>query len=309
MTDHDATGRCALLIRNATIADGTGAPVFTADVAVEGERIAAVGELAGWQADEAIDAAGLVLAPGFIDCHTHDDRAVLAGPDMTMKVSQGVTTVVAGNCGVSLAPFETGSGLPPPFPLLGQEEDFRFPKRRRLPERPGTQSAGVESRAPYRTQFAQGQCPEGRPGASGQCRRTRGHGRSVARRHARGRDRFQHRARLSARQGGAGRRDHRASLGAARVRPRGLRDPYAQRGRSRARSGRGDRAHRPGGRCADRHLAPQMRGPPQLRAQYGNAGRDRGGAAGNNGLGSMSIPIPQARPPSCRAMCGSPKTC
>ena len=54
MTDHDATGRCALLIRNAAIADGTGAPVFTADVAVEGERIAAVGELAGWQADEAI---------------------------------------------------------------------------------------------------------------------------------------------------------------------------------------------------------------------------------------------------------------
>lgn len=128
MTDHDATGRCALLIRNAAIADGTGAPVFSADVAVEGERIAAVGELAGWQADEAIDAAGLVLAPGFIDCHTHDDRAVLAGPDMTMKVSQGVTTVVAGNCGVSLAPFETGSGLPPPFPLLGQEEDFRFPR-------------------------------------------------------------------------------------------------------------------------------------------------------------------------------------
>ena len=128
MADHDPTGRCALLIRGAKVADGTGADLFGADVAVEGEHIAAVGDLSGWTADEAIDAGGQVLAPGFIDCHTHDDRAVLAGPDMTMKVSQGVTTVVAGNCGISLAPFETDGELPPPFPLLGQEKDFRFPR-------------------------------------------------------------------------------------------------------------------------------------------------------------------------------------
>ena len=128
MADHEPTGRCALLIRGAAVADGTGAPLVSADVAVEGERIAAVGDLSGWTSDEVIDATGRVLAPGFIDCHTHDDRAVLAGPDMTMKVSQGVTTVVAGNCGISLAPFEAAGDLPPPFPLLGQEKDFCFPR-------------------------------------------------------------------------------------------------------------------------------------------------------------------------------------
>ena len=54
--------------------------------------------------EKKIDAAGLALAPGFIDAHTHDDRIVLDAPDMLPKISQGVTTVVAGNCGISLAP-------------------------------------------------------------------------------------------------------------------------------------------------------------------------------------------------------------
>src|SRR5690606_35521296 len=93
-----------LLITGGTVIDGTGAPRFDADVGVRNGRIVFVGpaEQAGSAAARRrVDARGLVVAPGFIDCHTHDDRALLSAPDMTPKVSQGVTTVVTGNCGVS----------------------------------------------------------------------------------------------------------------------------------------------------------------------------------------------------------------
>ena len=111
----EPSGRCHLLIRNATVVDGSGSTRFNADVAVESDRIAAVGELADWHSDATIDATGQVLSPGFIDVHTHDDLAAIKTPDMTFKVSQGVTTVIAGNCGLSLAPFQAGRGFPPPF--------------------------------------------------------------------------------------------------------------------------------------------------------------------------------------------------
>ena len=97
--------RCDLILRDATIFDGTGAPRHRGDVAVTGDRIVGVGDLGAWSADREVIATGLALAPGFIDAHTHDDRAVLCGPEcMACKTSQGVTTVVVGNCGISLSP-------------------------------------------------------------------------------------------------------------------------------------------------------------------------------------------------------------
>ena len=121
MARHD------LIFRAATVIDGTGAARLTADVAVTGDRIAAMGDLSAASADREIDAAGKVLAPGFIDAHTHDDRAVLCGPAcMTCKMSQGVTTVVVGNCGISLSPVRMGRRPPPPLDLLGDESWWTF---------------------------------------------------------------------------------------------------------------------------------------------------------------------------------------
>ncbi len=117
--------RCDLIIRDATILDGTGAPRFRGDVAVQGDRIEAVGDLGAVSGAEEVLAGGLALAPGFIDAHTHDDRAVLCGPACQhCKVSQGVTTVVVGNCGVSLAPLRMERRPPPPLDLLGDESWF-----------------------------------------------------------------------------------------------------------------------------------------------------------------------------------------
>jgi N-acyl-D-amino-acid deacylase len=92
-----------LLIRNARVVDGTGAPARPADVAVTGGRIAAVGHGLG-DAARIYDAAGLTLTPGFIDPHTHYDAQVCWDPLLTSSSWHGVTSVVMGNCGVGLAP-------------------------------------------------------------------------------------------------------------------------------------------------------------------------------------------------------------
>ena len=118
------------IFRNARIHDGTGDPEFTGEVAVADGRITAVagpGELSGVRAASDIDLSGLALAPGFIDAHSHDDRVVLDQPEMTFKISQGVTTVVAGNCGISLAPVMFGDEPPPPMNLLGGAGAYAFP--------------------------------------------------------------------------------------------------------------------------------------------------------------------------------------
>ena len=121
--------RYDLVVRNATVVDGTRGPRYQADIAVAGGRIVAIGRLDGAAADVEIDASNKVAAPGFIDSHTHDDRLMLSAPDMAPKVSQGVTTVIAGNCGCSLAPAPNGMTRPvtPPLDLLDEEGGwFRF---------------------------------------------------------------------------------------------------------------------------------------------------------------------------------------
>jgi N-acyl-D-amino-acid deacylase len=94
-----------IVIRNGQVADGTGKKLFAADVALRGDRIAAVEAPGALKGDNEIDAKGKVVAPGFIDVHTHDDTALIDNPTMAMKASQGVTTVVCGNCGASAAPY------------------------------------------------------------------------------------------------------------------------------------------------------------------------------------------------------------
>ncbi len=114
-----------LVIRGATLYDGSGGPPRQADLAVAGDYIAAIGDLGGAESRRELAAEGLALAPGFIDVHTHDDRAVLDG-DMAPKISQGVTSVVVGNCGISLAPLTLPGTPPPPLDLLGDQADYRF---------------------------------------------------------------------------------------------------------------------------------------------------------------------------------------
>ncbi|MFB2553181.1 N-acyl-D-amino-acid deacylase family protein [Ensifer soli] len=114
-----------IIIAGGTVIDGSGDPGFAADVAIAGDRIVAIGDLSRVEADRRIDATGRVVAPGFIDNHTHDDGVLLTHPDMTPKLSQGVTSVVIGNCGISLAPL-AGRPIQPPLNLLGRQEIFTY---------------------------------------------------------------------------------------------------------------------------------------------------------------------------------------
>ncbi|MCH8195085.1 MAG: D-aminoacylase [Chloroflexi bacterium] len=92
-----------LIIRNGTIVDGSGAPAFSGDVAVQGGKIVETGEVSG-QAKRVIDAKGQVVAPGIVDIHTHYDHQVLWDPLLTSSLWHGVTTLVMGNCGFTIAP-------------------------------------------------------------------------------------------------------------------------------------------------------------------------------------------------------------
>ena len=140
-----------LIFRRPTVVDGSGAAGRVCDVAIDGDRISAIRDLQTHSAAKVINAEGLMLTPGFIDVHTHDDGMALRDPAMTPKVTQGVTTVVTGNCGLSIPPLVTDRLPPAPLELLGDQSVFRFPRIRGL----------LASRGGYAS--INQHCPDGRP--------------------------------------------------------------------------------------------------------------------------------------------------
>src|SRR5262249_5445324 len=98
-----------VLVRGGTVIDGTGGPGRRADVAVEGDRIREVGPLPGATAARVIDATGLMVAPGFVDMHSHADYVLPGLPTADRRVRQGFTLEVVGNCGTSPAPLTDAS--------------------------------------------------------------------------------------------------------------------------------------------------------------------------------------------------------
>ena len=278
-----------VLIRGATLYDGTGAPPRRADVALSGDRIASVGDGAGLHANVSLDAAGLALAPGFIDVHTHDDFALVVRPEMDFKILGGVTTVVVGNCGMGAAPWPLARGMAAAFhPGV------------RLPEWSG-----------YRGYFAQLE----REPASVNAAALVGHG--TARGAVMGNAKRAPSAteleamRAIVREGrdaGAvgfstgliyepGCHADAAEVTAARGRVRGqrrrLRDPHARRGaRSACLGARVDRG-RPAHGAPGRDLAPQGLGPAGVGAGEGVAGPDR--ARAGRGPRRARRPVPLHR--------------
>lgn len=100
-----------VLLVGGILLDGTGAPPRRADVGWRADRIAAVGNLAGATARQCLDCAGLHVAPGFIDVHSHSDAYILLEPTAPSKLHQGVTTEVVGHCGASAAPLTGGARM------------------------------------------------------------------------------------------------------------------------------------------------------------------------------------------------------
>lgn len=127
-----------LLLRNATIIDGTGAPSRTGDIAISGDRIQAVGPAQGRPTRDTggdpaqgaetgtgveIDCSGLIVAPGFIDIHSHSDFSIFLAPSAMNYLAQGVTLTLNGNCGFSAAPIDLGR--PEADAFLGDDERTR----------------------------------------------------------------------------------------------------------------------------------------------------------------------------------------
>ena len=129
-------------IKNGEVIDGTGAPKFKSDIVIDNGKIIGIfppenGDvrdpsenhfLSNFKAKYTLDAENKIISPGFIDVHTHDDDNVFLDPTMSSKISQGVTTCIAGNCGISLAPFSYKGDVPAPIALLGKSDVFRFPR-------------------------------------------------------------------------------------------------------------------------------------------------------------------------------------
>lgn len=115
------------IFRQVTVIDGTGTEAYLADVAVKDDRIVDIAPVITVQAEQEIVGHGRVLAPGFIDVHTHDDLNVISMPGYLPKLSQGVTSVIVGNCGISAASANPQAVYPEPINLLGQPAEFNYP--------------------------------------------------------------------------------------------------------------------------------------------------------------------------------------
>jgi N-acyl-D-amino-acid deacylase len=118
---------CSCLIHNVQILDGGGNAPRIGSVAIDSGLIAGCGDLPAYFSQQVIDGQGKMLSPGFIDAHTHDDLYAIRKPDMLPKLSQGVTTTIVGNCGISAAPVRLQGRLIDPMNLLGCVQEFRFP--------------------------------------------------------------------------------------------------------------------------------------------------------------------------------------
>lgn len=115
------------LFKNVTVVDGSGGPQYRADVAVTDERIVAIAPSLEVEAAQVVEGEGRVLSPGFIDVHTHDDINVIRIPEYLPKISQGITTVIVGNCGISAATATMKGEVPDPMNLLGEKPQFIYP--------------------------------------------------------------------------------------------------------------------------------------------------------------------------------------
>ncbi|HAV1831789.1 TPA: D-aminoacylase [Enterobacter hormaechei subsp. steigerwaltii] len=115
------------LFRNVTVIDGSGGEQYRADVAIADDRIVDIAPKLDVFARQTIEGEGRVLAPGFIDVHTHDDTNVIRMPEYLPKISQGITTVIVGNCGISAALATMKGEVPDPMNLLGEKEHFIYP--------------------------------------------------------------------------------------------------------------------------------------------------------------------------------------
>src|SRR5690348_15821343 len=120
---------CDLLIENVNTLDGSGSEPYQGSVRVRAGKIEAVGK-SSCAAKAACDGRGHALAPGFIDVHTHDGLYLLRSPQVLPKLSQGITTVIVGNCGISAGPATVKHALPDPMNLLGQASEFLYPRFR-----------------------------------------------------------------------------------------------------------------------------------------------------------------------------------
>ena len=132
----------SILIKNGTIIDGTGKKRYLSNLIIDEDKIVSIYSpnqeeivinnkkllIKNLKFNKEIDARSMVVAPGFIDVHTHDDQNIFDDPTMSCKISQGVTSCIVGNCGISLAPFNFSGDVPAPIPLLGEKEVFKYPK-------------------------------------------------------------------------------------------------------------------------------------------------------------------------------------